>query len=125
MVSLGFTITVVVMVEVLGWPWPAVATAVSFTLWTPVSYLVHKAFTFRNSSAHTETVVKFFLTFLTKLVASVMVVEATVHVLHLHYLVGLLLNWVVLPLITFALLKFWVFTTRPGTYAEDPVPNQN
>ncbi len=29
--------------------------------------------------------------------------------LHLHYLFGVLANWIVLPAISYAVMRFWVF----------------
>jgi putative flippase GtrA len=112
LVSLGYTITVVLMVEVFGWSNPSIANAVSFILWTPVSYFAHKMFTFRDSQNTAESAVKFFVIFLAKLATSVLVIEATTRFLSHHYFVGLLLNWVVIPLVTFVLLKFWVFDSK-------------
>lgn len=106
-ISLGYTVTVVIVVE---WNWlqPAVASATSFLLWTPVSYIVHRDFTFQFDAAHPAVALKFVVVFLLKFAASALVVAAAI-VLDFHYIVGVLMNWLVLPLITYFALRLWVF----------------
>jgi putative flippase GtrA len=108
-VSVGYTITVVGLVEWLGWRNPVAANAASFALWTPVSYLAHREFTFRFDGDYAGSAARFLITFLVKLLASVVVMIAVIDILHAHYLVGVLLNWIVVPLVSYVALDLWVF----------------
>lgn len=117
--SLGYTITVVIMVE-WGWLQPAAASAASFLLWTPVSYIAHRDFTFCFDGANPAAGLKFVVMFLLKFAASGLVVAAAI-VLNFHYIVGVLMNWVVLPLITYFVLKLWVFQERNEANSRAPL----
>ena len=61
------------------------------------------------------------MTFLLKFAASGLVVAAAV-VLNFHYIVGVLMNWVVLPLITYFVLKIWVFQEHKEADSSAPLP---
>jgi putative flippase GtrA len=110
-VSLGYTVTVLLLVEFRGWLRPELANVVSFLLWTPVSYVVHRDFTFRFDGELFISAFRFFVTFIAKLSASIVVVWLAI-VFQVHYIFGIMTNWVVLPLITYLMLKLWVFGNR-------------
>lgn len=108
-VSLGYTVTVVAIVEWAKWTGPEAASAISFVLWTPASYLAHRQFTFRFTDAHGLPLIKYFVSFLLRLAASAAVVIIAINYFHLHYIVGVLMNWIVLPTLNYFVLKLWVF----------------
>jgi putative flippase GtrA len=108
-VSLGYTLTVIVLVEQLKWFGPVWASAIGFVLWTPASYFAHREFTFRFDREHRGAVIKYSVSFLLRLAGSALVVIGAIEYLHLHYVVGVLMNSIVLPLINYFVLKFWVF----------------
>ena len=111
-VSIGYTLTVVCLVEFVGWGSPSLANLSSFLLWTPVSYIVHRDFTFRFDGEMRASAVKFLVTFLIKLVATVIVVVVAMRFFGAHYIFGVLANWIVVPLVTYAVLNLWVFVDR-------------
>jgi putative flippase GtrA len=115
-VSLGYTFTVLLLVEWSGLLRPAWASAASFVLWTPISYVAHRDFTFRFDGAHRSAATKYLVAFLLRFAASALVV-AGIEYLSFHYLLGVLLNWAVLPLINYVVLSFWVF--REGSAVKD------
>lgn len=108
-VSLGYTLTVVIMIEWLGWHDPVTANAVSLCLWTPLSYIAHRDFTFRFDGASGASALKFALTFTAKLLVSALVVSLATEILGIHYIFGVLANWIAIPLATYLILKLWVF----------------
>ena len=108
-VSIGYTLTVIVLVDLLRWLQPDTANAVSLTVWTPVSYLVHRNFTFRFDGDSFASLTKYVVVFFAKLLTSILVVILATNVLGAHYLFGVLANWLVLPLIAYVTLKLWVF----------------
>jgi putative flippase GtrA len=117
-VSLGYTITVVILVEQLKWFGPSGASAVSFLLWTPVSYFAHRNFTFRFGHAQGAAMIKYFVSFVLRLAASALVIVVAIDYLDMHYVVGVLMNWIVLPMINYFVLKLWVFAApQPRRYA--------
>src|SRR5258707_5879609 len=62
-VSLGYTLNVFLLVDVLSAVSPTVASALSFVIWTPASYFVHRDFTFRATSGSRAVAIKFGTTF--------------------------------------------------------------
>jgi len=108
-VSLGYSLTIVALVDWAALLGPEAANVVSLTLWTIISYLVHREFTFRFDGAHRGPVARFILIFVLKLLASVSVIAVTTRYYKSSYLIGVFLNWVVLPLISYVAMKFWVF----------------
>src|SRR5581483_4104896 len=107
---LGYTLTVVLLVERFAMAPPA-ASAASFILWTPPSYLVHRDFTFVFAAAAGQylALAKFAAAFVGRLAASAYTVHLLSTVFGLPYLAGVLANWLVLPLIGYLVMDFWVF----------------
>jgi putative flippase GtrA len=108
-VSLGYTLTVIVLVDRAAVFGPEAANVVSLILWTIISYLVHREFTFRFDGAYRGSMGRFIFIFILKLLASVAVIALTTRYYKSSYLIGVVLNWVVLPLISYVAMKFWVF----------------
>ena len=111
-ISTGYTITVMVLVELLRWMDPVAASTLSFVIWTPVSYVVHRDFTFRFRGDHLAAAVKFLVAFVARLAGSAYVVYFATQLLGWNYMVGVLANWIVLPLINYLVLSLWVFRSR-------------
>lgn len=118
-VSLGYTFTIVALVDWLNFVSAEVANVVSLILWTIISYVVHREFTFRFEGAYGGSAARFIFVFVLKLIASVVVIALITRYYQSSYLIGVLVNWVVLPLISYVALKLWVFeralTVRSGT----------
>jgi putative flippase GtrA len=108
-VSLGYTFTIVALVEWWGLMRAEAANAVSLTLWTIISYFVHREFTFRFDGRYGDSAARFVFVFVLKLLASVAIIALITRYYQSSYLIGVLLNWVVLPLISYITLKLWVF----------------
>ena len=121
-ISVGYTVTVVLLVECCGWTMPALASAASFVIWTPVSYFVHRNFTFRFAGGQTGATIKFGLAFLARLAASAYTVHLATETFGSSYLIGVLTNWFLLPLINYTVMNSWVF--RSGAIAGAPRPSQ-
>jgi putative flippase GtrA len=115
LISIGYSISAIAFVD---WHWlgPAMASAVSFVLWTPISYYVHRDFTFLFEGEQIPAMAKFVASFVVRLIASAYTVQIAA-TLGLSYIVGLLANWLVLPLLNYVILHFWVFRT-----ADEPTP---
>jgi putative flippase GtrA len=112
-VSLGYTFTIVALVDWLSLASAEVANVVSLILWTIISYVVHREFTFRFDGAYGGSAARFIFVFVLKLIASVAVIAFTTRYYQSSYLIGVLVNWVVLPLISYVALKMWVFERAP------------
>jgi putative flippase GtrA len=107
-VSLGYTFTIVALVSWLGLMGPDAANIVSLFLWTIISYVAHRQFTFRFDGGY-GSAARFIFVFLLKLGASIAVVASITRYHHGSYLIGIIVNWVILPLVSYVALKLWVF----------------
>jgi putative flippase GtrA len=108
-VSLGYTFTIVALVDWWGLVSAASANVISLILWTITSYFVHREFTFRFDGSYGGSAARFIFIFVAKLLASVAVIALTTKYYQISYLVGVMANWVVLPLISYLAMKLWVF----------------
>jgi putative flippase GtrA len=108
-VSLGYTVSVVALVDWVAFISPEEANAISLGLWTIISYIVHRQFTFRFDGTYGGSALRFIVTFVLKLVASAGVITLVTKYCQSSYLIGLALNWVILPLISYVAMKLWVF----------------
>ncbi len=96
-VSAGYTLTVILLVDGLGWIEPVSASALSFVIWTPISYVVHRDFSFLFTGRQAAAVLKFLIAFVVRLAAAAYTVHLATAVFGQSYLVGVLANWIVLP----------------------------
>jgi len=111
-VSIGYTVTIVALVSWLAWAGPEAANVISLTLWTIVSYFVHRDFTFRYKGAYADSLVRFIFVFTLKLIASLFVIAWITKYAEASYLIGVVVNWLVLPIISYVALNLWVFQQR-------------
>jgi len=108
-VSLGYSFTIVALASWLRLLGAEAANVVSLFVWTIVSYIAHREFTFGFDGGYSRTAARFVFIFLLKLGASAAVIAAVTGYYKDSYLIGVIANWVVLPLVSYAALKFWVF----------------
>jgi putative flippase GtrA len=110
-VSVGYTVTVVLLVDGLRWMSPEFASAASFALWTPISYWIHRDFTFlfEVGGSQVTAIVKFIISFVFRLALAAYTVHLATTLFGSPYLVGVLANWIVLPLFSYLVLDLWVF----------------
>jgi putative flippase GtrA len=113
-VSLGYTFTIVALVDWATLLGPEAANVISLTLWTIISYVVHREFTFRFDGAYSASVARFIVIFVVKLLASIAVIALITRYYQSSYLIGVLLNWVVMPLISYVAMKLWAFQRAPS-----------
>jgi putative flippase GtrA len=114
-VSSGYTLTVVVLVDGLHLLQPTAASVTSFVLWTPASYVLQRDFTFNYSGPNASALAKYGVSFLARMFVSGLAVHLATHYFFLHYLFGVFINWLVLPLINYVVLTAWVFRQRTET----------
>jgi putative flippase GtrA len=108
-VSLGYTVTVIGLVDWLDIVNAEIANVISLILWTMISYVVHREFTFQFDGSHGNSIARFIFVFIVKLIASVGVIAMVTRSSEHSYLIGVTLNWVVLPLVSYMALRLWVF----------------
>lgn len=111
-VSIGYTVTIVALVSWMGWVGPETANVISLILWTIVSYFVHRDFTFRYEGEYGDSLLRFLFVFALKLIASLFVIMVITKYRGASYFIGVLVNWLVLPMVSYVALKIWVFQRR-------------
>jgi putative flippase GtrA len=108
-VSLGYTFTIIALVDWLHLLSAEPANVLSLILWTIISYVVHREFTFRFDGGYGSTAMRFIFLLVLKLIASVAVIALATGYFQSSYLIGVVVNWIVLPLISYLGMKIWVF----------------
>jgi putative flippase GtrA len=108
-VSIGYTFTIAALVDWLSLVSAEAANAISLIIWTLISYVVHREFTFRFDGSYGGTVARFIFVFALKFIASIIVIALVTRHYQSSYLVGVAVNWVVLPLVSYFAMKLWVF----------------
>jgi putative flippase GtrA len=110
------------MVALVSW-WgilsPQAANVVSLILWTIVSYVAHREFTFRFAGEYAGSAARFIFVSMLRLGASIAVLAAITRYYQTSYLIAVLVNWVILPLVSYVALKLWAF--RWGSVENVPV----
>jgi putative flippase GtrA len=106
LVNLG----VVIFLVEWGVASPLWANLIAFCIAYQVSFLGHHHFTFRHKAHSAKKAwVKFLSVALTGLALSEIFYAIFMHILHIHYITALLLVFILVPIFTFLLGKFWAF----------------
>jgi putative flippase GtrA len=97
----------------------------AFVLAIPVSYLGQSLFTFRYRGARTPALGRFAVVSLAAFLASSAATHAAA-VSGAHFIVGVVVTMLIVPLVSFFAMLLWVFADRQKhvrmTAASDPVP---
>lgn len=112
-VSLGYTFTMVALVSWTGMLGPGAANVMSVILWTIISYTAHREFTFQFNGEYGGSGARFIFVSVLKLGVSVAVITTITRYYEAWYLIGVAINWVALPLVSYIALKLWVFRRNP------------
>jgi putative flippase GtrA len=98
-----------------------VANFVGFGIGMIASYLGHRLYTFRSAARHRSAFPRFLITSLSGVAASTVVLFITTS-LALPGWLALIFSIGVVPIVTFSLLRVWVFNQRPavGTTSGNP-----
>jgi putative flippase GtrA len=108
-VSIGYTLTIIALVDGFAAASPETASAISLVLWSVPSYFAHRRFTFRFAGRIGRSAARFLFVLVLKLVVSVGLMALITRVYGDSYLIGIALNWIALPLVAYFAMKVWVF----------------
>jgi putative flippase GtrA len=108
-VSIGYTLTIIALVDGFAAASPETASAFSLVFWSIPSYLVHRSFTFRFAGGVGGSAARFLFVLILKLLVSVGLMALITRVYGDSYLIGIALNWIALPLVAYVAMKVWVF----------------
>ncbi|MCK1287609.1 GtrA family protein [Bradyrhizobium sp. 44] len=96
---------------------PVFSSVCAYVISVAVSYLMQSRFTFRVDGHSLEHVARFVVMSLAGLVVSWCVMALTVDLLHWPYLTGAIGVCVMIPVLSFFLMRGWVFGGRERTVA--------
>ena len=108
-VSIGYTLTIIALVDGFAVASPEAASAISLVLWSFPSYFAHRKFTFRFAGRIGRSAARFLFVLVLKLVVSVGLMALVTRFYGDSYLIGIALNWIALPLVAYFAMKVWVF----------------
>ena len=92
---------------------------VGYVATLPFAFFAHKHFTFRKNGDAACQVLRFLITYFCGLLVSVLAMDISVDRFGLHYMVGIAIAVILVPIVTLVVLDHWVFrgpldTTKPG-----------
>lgn len=90
---------------------PTAASALASVISLPLSFLVHRRFTYADAGSDRSLWQRFAIIAASNLAFTVASMKA-VDLLHGPYWIGLVAGWVVIPLLNYTINAVWVFRTR-------------
>ena len=106
-----YSFLVYAFVNWAGWD-PDWASFCGFCIALPIAYLGHWRITFQGKHRFFDGWQRFVVMSAISFVVTVPGMHLMTHSLHLSYLFGIAVAWVVSPCINYAVLQLWVFTHR-------------
>jgi putative flippase GtrA len=85
------------------------ASVIAFAVMQPVAYLAHRSLTFVDALRDSFQPVRFAVTTTSTFVIAVGGMYAVTEILGHSYLIGIALNWALIPATNFLVYLFWVF----------------
>ena len=97
-----------VSVEKLLFP-PLMANIIAFLIAFVISFAGHKKWTFKGCTHYNTLSIKFFTVAFCTLLLSEFIIYLLYNVWHYHYILATIAALIIVPPVTFALSKLWVF----------------
>lgn len=116
-VSVAYSLAVILAVRELPGHDAAWASAIAFALLLPLAYLGHRHIAFGDAARDPFQPLRFGVSTTSSFVVAVGGMYLVTEVLGRSYLVGIALNWALIPASNFLIYLFWVF---PVTRVERP-----
>jgi putative flippase GtrA len=111
-VSLLYSLLIIALVDGLDAN-PTVASVLAFMVIVPLSYVGQRQFTFRDAGRVSFQRLRFGLMATSSFLAAAGAMYLVTEILHWSYLIGILLNWLIIPAINFFVNLVWVFPADP------------
>jgi len=110
-ISVVYSLAVIILVDCVHLPSPTLASMLAFSVMLPVAYLAHHYVTFRDAARDPLQAWRFAVTTTTSFIVATVGMYVLTAVLGRSYLLGIALNWVLIPTANFAIYLVWVFRT--------------
>lgn len=108
-----YALTVILFVEYFRLQ-PTYANLFGVSCSAVVSYLGHHHLTFQKKGNHKQFMPRFLLQIIMSYLTSVALFHY-INYMHWSYFVGIVLVWIIIPIINFLLMQFWTFTEKQVT----------
>jgi putative flippase GtrA len=109
--AMVYVLAVVTLVSGLGVP-PIGAAVLGYLIALPVSFMGHRAFTFRSKATMVPELARFTVMHLVNMMVSLGAMAWAVNLLGLEYWVGILAAVAIVPLASYITSDLWVFVDR-------------
>jgi putative flippase GtrA len=125
-VSILYSLTVIALVDGLGVTRPTYASVVAFLAVSPVSYVMQGRFAFRDAARDPSQPFRFAVMAASSFAAATAAMYLVTETLAWSYLVGIFINWIVIPVVNLFINLVWVFRPHPRSgelgRLPDPTP---
>ena len=108
-VSLVHSLMIVACVYLLAPLSPTIASAVSFVILLPLTYVVHRDITFADRAGDRFQFLRFATTTASSFTIAIGGMYVITELLHRSYLLGIAWNWLAIPGVNFLVFMIWVF----------------
>ncbi len=123
-VSIAYSLAVVVLVHDLPTHNPVWASGVAFFVMQPVAYLAHRSIAFFDAVRDPFQPLRFAVTATSTFLIAVLIAVGGMYVVTdiygRSYLLGIALNWALIPAANFLIYLFWVFRVAIPEAASAP-----
>jgi nitrite reductase/ring-hydroxylating ferredoxin subunit/putative flippase GtrA len=116
-VSVAYSLAVALAVHLLPTHNPTWASVIVFLVMLPIAYLAHRSISFFDAAPDRFQPLRFAVSTVSTFLIAVGGMYAVTEILGRSYLLGLALNWALIPAVNFLIYLFWVFrvgTRRPA-----------
>jgi nitrite reductase/ring-hydroxylating ferredoxin subunit/putative flippase GtrA len=120
-VSVAYSLAVVLAVQTLPTHNPTAASAIAFAALLPVAYLGHRSIAFFDAASDPLQPLRFAASTAATFLVAVGGMYAVTELFGRSYLLGIALNWALIPATNFLIYLFWVF--RLGARRPPPPPS--
>lgn len=121
-ISALYTLSVIFLVALLGVQSATLASVLGFIAVVPIAYAVHRYVTFFDATHDTFQPVRFAVTTTSSFLVTTVGMYAVTEVFGFSYLIGIALNWALIPAINFAIYFVWVFRVAKPPFAAGTAP---
>lgn len=119
-VSIAYSLAVVVLVHDLPTHNPIRASCVAFIVMQPVAYLAHRSIAFFDAVRDPFQPLRFAITTTSTFLIAVGGMYVVTDIFGRSYLLGIALNWALIPAANFLIYLFWVFRVAGPEAASAP-----
>lgn len=121
-ISIVYSLAVIFLVDHVHMRSATWASVLVFAVMLPFAYAAHRRVTFFDAARDTFQPVRFAVTTTSSFLVTTVGMYGVTEVFGLSYLIGIALNWALIPAINFAIYFVWVFRVAKPPFAAGTAP---